>query len=92
MIDEAAYYHYVQRGYTGGHELEDWLAAEAEIDSADRRQQAGEADAMVEVFTAYGGGRSPRADDALKRDLKIHSQRDIARIESMDPEDAPKKE
>lgn len=33
MIAEAAYYRAERRSFTPGHELEDWLAAEAEIDS-----------------------------------------------------------
>jgi hypothetical protein len=32
MISEAAYYHFQQRGYAEGSELDDWLQAEAEID------------------------------------------------------------
>jgi hypothetical protein len=32
MIRDAAYFHYAKRGYAPGHELEDWLAAEAEIE------------------------------------------------------------
>jgi hypothetical protein len=31
MIADAAYYRAEQRGFGAGHELEDWLAAEAEI-------------------------------------------------------------
>jgi hypothetical protein len=32
MISEAAYHHYVERGYTDGGDVDDWLQAEAEID------------------------------------------------------------
>src|SRR5512139_3393547 len=32
MIREAAYFHYAQRGYAPGHDLDDWLAAEAELE------------------------------------------------------------
>ena len=32
MIAEAAYYRAEARGFEPGHELEDWLAAESEID------------------------------------------------------------
>lgn len=32
MIGEAAYYRAEQRGFIGGDPLQDWLAAEAEID------------------------------------------------------------
>jgi hypothetical protein len=31
MISEAAYYRAQQRGFTGDHRLEDWLAAEATV-------------------------------------------------------------
>jgi hypothetical protein len=33
MIAEAAYYRAERRGFESGHELEDWLAAEADIQS-----------------------------------------------------------
>ncbi|MCS6948751.1 MAG: DUF2934 domain-containing protein [Steroidobacteraceae bacterium] len=33
-IAEAAYYRAERRGFDPGHEIEDWLAAEAEIDAA----------------------------------------------------------
>lgn len=32
MIAEAAYYRAAQRGFSNGNEVDDWLAAEAEID------------------------------------------------------------
>ena len=31
LISEAAYYRAKQRGFTPGHELEDWIQAEAEV-------------------------------------------------------------
>jgi len=31
LIEEAAYYKAKQRGFAPGHELEDWIAAEAEV-------------------------------------------------------------
>ncbi len=33
MIAEAAYYRAQARGFTPGHELDDWLEAEAEVDT-----------------------------------------------------------
>ena len=33
MIAEAAYYRAESRGFAPGHETEDWLAAEAEVDA-----------------------------------------------------------
>jgi hypothetical protein len=34
MIGEAAYFRSAHRGFEPGHEVDDWLAAEAEIDAA----------------------------------------------------------
>ena len=33
MVETAAYYRAERRGFASGHEAEDWLAAEAEIDA-----------------------------------------------------------
>ncbi len=33
LISEAAYHHAEARGFEPGHELEDWLTAEAEVDA-----------------------------------------------------------
>lgn len=38
MVAEAAYYRAEHRGFEPGHELEDWLAAEADIIGSDLRQ------------------------------------------------------
>jgi hypothetical protein len=32
LISETAYRHYVERGFTDGGDLDDWLQAEAEVD------------------------------------------------------------
>jgi hypothetical protein len=34
MIAEAAYYRAARRGFVPGHELDDWLAAEQQVDTA----------------------------------------------------------
>jgi hypothetical protein len=34
MIAKAAYYRAERRGFAAGHEAEDWLAAESEVDAA----------------------------------------------------------
>ena len=34
MIAEAAYFHSAHRGFEPGHEVDDWLAAESEIEAA----------------------------------------------------------
>ena len=38
MIEEAAYFRAMKRGFEPGHEIEDWLAAEAEIDQRNVKQ------------------------------------------------------
>lgn len=32
MISEAAYYRYAERGYADGYDVDDWMAAEADVD------------------------------------------------------------
>lgn len=92
MIDEAAYYRYVHRGFSSGHELDDWLAAEADFEQASLRRQPTEPATNPEFGLQQGCTLGPREDEALKRRIKQHPRRDIPRIESMDPEDAPLKE
>lgn len=92
LIREAAYYRYAERGFAHGHDVEDWLAAEADFERAPPRVQLPEAEPMGEFGMQQGGAQGPAEDDALKRIIRGHSRRDIPRIESMEPEDAPRKE
>ncbi len=92
MIREAAYYRFIRRGYVHGHDLEDWLAAEAELFSAPPEPQATEAvereDFAMQQHSAY----SSMKDEALKRIIKKHPQRGIPQIEGIEPQEAPLKE
>lgn len=92
MIGEAAYYRYMQRGCAPGHELDDWLAAEAEFERASVRQQPPIPATIPNSVLHQSGSRGPREDDALKRMIRQHPRRDISRIEGIEPEDAPLKE
>ncbi len=92
MIDEAAYYRYVQRGFAHGHDLDDWLAAEADFEEASPRRGPRELDTIEEFGMQHGGTLGPAEDEALKRIIRGHPRRDIPRIESMEPEDSPSKE
>jgi hypothetical protein len=87
MIREAAYFHYAKRGYASGHELEDWLAAEAEIE-----RETSEAefppDTEVQQSSVHGASK----DEELKRIIRQHPQRAIPQIESVEPEKAPFRE
>jgi hypothetical protein len=92
MICEAAYYRYMQRGYASGQELDDWLAAEADFERASLRRQPPEPDTTPEFELQQSGTVGFAEDEALKRAIKQHPRRDIPRIESIEPEDAPLKE
>lgn len=92
MILEAAYYRYVNRGFAHGHDLDDWLAGEADFERANLRRQQPEPATILEFELQQSSTLSPREDEALKRVIKQHPRRDIPRIESIEPEDAPLKE
>lgn len=49
-------------------------------------------DEIEEQGMQHGGVHGPAKDEALKRITRLHPQRDIPRIESMDPLSAPAKE
>ncbi len=92
MIAEAAYYRYARRGYENGHDMEDWLAAEAAFDEASTAEESLEPFAVPELELQQSGSAGPAEDDVLKRTLKGRSLREIPRIESVEPEIAPRKE
>ena len=88
MIREAAYYHYAKRGYAPGHDLEDWLAAEAEIERGTAESGEFQPGTEVHQSSVHGAGK----DDELKRIVRQHPQKAIPQIESVEPEKAPFKE
>ncbi len=93
MIAEAAYYRYMRHGAADGHDLDDWLAAEAAFERASHGEPPLPEEAAAPEFEIQqSGGFGPAEDDVLKRSLKAHSRRDIPRVESVEPEMAPPKE
>ena len=88
MIREAAYYRYAQRGYTPGHELDDWYEAEAEIEHIAPEF----AEFPPDIEMQQSGTHGARKDDELKRIVRQHPQKAIPQIESVEPENAPFKE
>ena len=98
MTREAAYYRYVERGYAHGNDLEDWLQAESEIDRLVRprvpvvQKRPSES---IDVGQTAVQGSSPRSvahDEAMKRIIRQHPQRDIPRVENLEPGEAPPRE
>jgi hypothetical protein len=88
MIRDAAYYHYAKRGYAAGHELEDWLAAEAEIERIAPASPEFPPDTEVQQSGVHGAGK----DEELKRIVRQHPQKAIPQIESVEPDKAPFRE
>lgn len=89
MIRESAYYQYMQRGYVPGHDLEDWLAAEAAIDRGSPEWEPVE---LAEFEVQESGSHGAREDDDLKRMVKQHPQKAIPQVESVEPQEAPRNE
>ncbi|MGE5170180.1 MAG: DUF2934 domain-containing protein [Rudaea sp.] len=98
MISETAYQRYVERGYADGYDLDDWLAAETEVEhvlvNRGAQAQATEPESG-EVRETGGQEGRPRGivhDEAMKRIIRQHPQRNIPRVESIEPYEAPPKE
>jgi hypothetical protein len=92
MISEAAYYRFMRRGYAHGGDLDDWLAAEAELLSGGLELQSIAAADTSDLEVHQGSSHSSREDEAMKRVIRKHPQRDIPMVEGIDPQDAPLKE
>ncbi|CAG0939351.1 hypothetical protein GALLN_00577 [Gallionellaceae bacterium] len=92
MVREAAYFRYMSNPVPG-HELDDWLAAEAELfwGKAERRQRPEPAE-TAEFGMQEGGAHGFWVDDALKRITKQHPRTGIPKVESVEPPQAPRKE
>lgn len=86
MIREAAYYHFVERGYATGHDLDDWLAAEAELNHGTPTESLAEYE--VQQSSVHGAA----ADDELKRMVKQHPRKAIPQVESVEPPEAPSRQ
>ena len=93
MIRDAAYYHYAKRGYAPGHDFDDWLAAEAELERRTPGQlTSGSAEFPPEFEVQQSSVHGAGKDEELKRIVRQHPQKAIPQIESVEPERAPFKE
>jgi len=77
MIDEAAYYRYVHRDFSPGHDLDDWLAAEADFEQTSLMRQPPNRPRNLEFGLQQSCTLGPREDEALKLRIKQHPRRDI---------------
>lgn len=92
IIAENAYYRAEHRGFSPGHEAEDWLAAEEQFERLGRRSAPRGTDTVMEQGAGQGGKLGPAEDQALKRSLKARAAREISRVEGIEPDKAPRKE
>jgi len=89
MIREAAYFRCEQRGFAPGHDLDDWLAAEAAIEGGSSEQQPVEA---PERELQQGSVHGASEDDRMKRSIKQHPEKAIPQLEDIEPAEAPPRE
>lgn len=75
MIQEAAYYRYVQRGYADGHDLDDWLAAEAQF-AAENPGEEPEPQSASPAETMPPGGSGAAADSQAEEDSTFSAEED----------------
>lgn len=92
MIREAAYFRYVEHGSFPGHDLDDWLAAEAELFRGAAERQPPESVETTEFGMQESGVHGAWEDDALKRIIRQHPQKGIPQVEGIEPQEAPRKE
>lgn len=93
MIREAAYFRYERRGHTHGSDLDDWLAAEAELDRITPEALEPAVDEFPPNLELHQSSvHGARKDDELKRIIRQHPQRGIPQVEGIEPEKAPFKE
>lgn len=85
MIREAAYFRYLEHGCCDGHDVEDWLEAEVEIDHGAAESIQALPDYEMQQSSRHG----PASDDKLKRAVKQHPRKAIPQVESVEPAEAP---
>jgi hypothetical protein len=86
-IREAAYYRYLGRGCCNGHDLDDWLAAEDELDHGTASASVAPPP-DVQQSSVHGA----MSDDRLKQAVRQHPHKAIPLVESVEPSQAPSRE
>lgn len=75
MIAEAAYYRYLNRGATAGHDLDDWLAAEEDFEGAKLRRTPPDVTKVMLLDMEQRPLGAAEAD-ALRRVTRQHPRRE----------------
>jgi hypothetical protein len=92
MIQEAAYALHEDGGRIHGHDMDDWIAAEAHVDRMLAQEVEEQAAERVMPDVQQSAGLSKVRDEELKRIMRQHPRRDIANVESVEPAEAPPRE
>jgi hypothetical protein len=87
MIREAAYYRYLEHGCCDGHDVEDWLEAEAEME-----HKSPSPPEVTPLSVQQSSVHGPASDDKLKRAVKRKPRKAIPQVESVEPAEAPPKQ
>ena len=80
MIREGAYRRFEQRAFAHGHDLEDWLAAESEVDSMISERQRSEGVGSPDAELQQSGSRSILRAEKIERIVRQHPQRDAPKV------------
>ena len=87
MIREAAYFRYLEHGCYDGHDLDDWLEAETELEHASPSPPE-VTPLSVQQSSVHGAAE----DDKLKRAVRRKPRKAIPQVESVEPAEAPEKQ
>ena len=87
MIREAAYYRYLEHGCGDGHDLDDWLEAEAELEHSSPSPPE-----VMPLSVQQSSVHGPAEDDKLKRIVRRKPGKAIPEVESVEPKEAPSRE
>ena len=80
MIREVAYRRFEQRAFTHGHDLDDWLAAESEVERLIAARQRSEGVGSSDAELQQSSSRSILRDEKIKQILRQHPQRDEPKV------------
>jgi hypothetical protein len=92
MILEAAYALHEDGGRIHGHDMDDWIAAEAYVDRKLAQEADEQATERIMPDVQQSAGLSKARDEELKRIMRQHPRRDIPKVESVEPGEAPPRE
>ena len=92
MIQEAACALYEDGGRIHGHDMDEWITAEAYVDRMLAQQADEQVTEPIMPDVQQSAGLSKARDEELKRIMRQHPRRDIPNVESMEPGEAPPRE